>query len=120
LVKNYQEHKEIRLEEEKKVLQAVSQRTNRPFDDWLSLREYIYCDALKEGMKRVEVMELLSQIDEIRMSGNTVDFSNRYIDYYLGPLILNFTSNDPSGRLEGWSGSTEINLGSPSAHCERN
>jgi hypothetical protein len=118
LVKNYQEHKQTRLEEERMVLQEVSLRTGKLFDDWLSLREYLYCDALKEGMTRVEVMELLSQIDETQVSGDTVDFTNRYIDYYLGPLNLDFTSNGPSGCLKGWGGSTEINLGSPRAHCE--
>lgn len=118
LEKRHIKYSQIEDEKENVVLQDVSKRTGIMFNDWLSLRGYVYCELLKEGMRRDEVKNALSTIGDIRVSGDQIDFTNRYLEHYLSPILLKFDGGGQSGRLIGWSASNETNLDAPRAYCE--
>lgn len=97
-------------------LQSISQKLGVNAD-WLAVREYVYCKALKKGMTQIEVEEELLEIASFNMrlyhDAKQVYFSDRYTARALSPLILSF---DNKGLLQGW-GSGEGNFG-PRATCE--
>jgi hypothetical protein len=118
LEKRHIKYSQIEDEKENLVLQDVSKRTNIKFDDWLSLREYVFCELMKVGMTRDEVKDALSTIGDIRVSGDQIDFANRYLEHYLTPILLKFDGGGQSGHLIGWTASNETNLDAPRAYCE--
>jgi len=102
--------------ENRRELQAISQRLGVKAD-WVIVREYVYCKALKKGMTQRDVEEELRKIAPFNMrlyrDAKQVYFSDRYTAQALSPLILSFDNN---GLLIGW-GSGEGNFG-PRAECE--
>jgi hypothetical protein len=104
---------------ERPVLQEVSRKTGKEFTDWLSLREYVWCSLLKEGMTKEEVENALSTVGEIRVGDHQIDFANKYLDENLSPILIYYDVGGPTGRLLRWSASDETNLGAPRASCEK-
>lgn len=118
------EHKKTETVEEQAVLGEVSLRTGIEFHEWSSLREYVYCQLLHEGMPRLEVETALSTIGEIQpfqniWSDETVTFQNDDLYGYLSPILLEFDSGGSFGNLISWRRSYEHFVPIPLASCEK-
>jgi hypothetical protein len=121
-INKYNEDFEIgqktRVAEESRILQEISANTGID-PSWLALREFIFCNSLHKGMKRIDVEKNLSRISKISPGETEIDFVVPIIQSHLGPVMVIFDSPGPNGELLRWSRSPEQNLGQPLAECEK-
>ena len=97
-------------------LKEISKQLGRDFTSSLALREYVYCELLKEGMTFEEVTRSLSEIGEIRTySGSQVDFVDRYLYVNLSPIMLVFNGE----KLVSWELASSVTFAVPKAYCEK-
>jgi hypothetical protein len=117
---NLRDIKSIHIDEEdeKLALQEVSRRTGIEFDDWTSLREYIFCDLLKKGMTKDDVEDNLSNIGEIRVLDDSVEFTSRYLDRNISTIVVYYDVGGPTGKLYFLGRRTPSNSDAPTAGCE--
>ncbi len=113
--------KQTREAEGRLVLLQVSENVGKDFDDWQSLREYVWCTLLQKGMTRKEINSAMDRIGERPTNTDLywgINFKNRYLDYNLAPIILRFDGPGIDAKLVDWEASTEQNFGAPRASCE--
>ncbi|MBA4385914.1 MAG: hypothetical protein C0410_14340 [Anaerolinea sp.] len=115
---NYaKEYRLLEIKEEQTILNIVSKKTGEQFDDWQSLREYVYCgDLIKKGMTKEQVEESLSLIGEIRIGPDYIEFKNEYLFDNLSPTFFSYVD----GELDSWWRATGefTKGGDPMASCQ--
>jgi hypothetical protein len=105
-------------ENDKLALQEVSRRTGIEFNDWISLREYVFCDLLKMGMTKEEVENTLSKVGEIRVYDDSIEFKNKYLYRNIPNIIVDYDVGGPTGKLIYLGRRSATNSDTPSVGCE--
>jgi hypothetical protein len=111
-----------RSTQEKAVLEEIGKRSGLP-PNWLSIREFVYCDLVTPGTLKEEVDQGLALIGEYRLPNQDmpvegwfqqqIDFTDPFIYYNLSPLIIQYNEEL---KVE-IAGAGEFNHG-PRASCE--
>jgi hypothetical protein len=115
---NFEDNLLLSMTEEAPILKEVSGRIGVE-ESWSAVREKVYCEILHVGMTPDEIETELSRVGDLRemKNGDTqIDFKDHLINYYLGPIMINY---GVSGKLEHWGASIEHpRIFAPTAICE--